>query len=55
MAQLVECSTLDFGLDHCLAVPEFGPHIGLHADSVEPAWESLLLSAPPLLAISLNK
>ena len=46
VTQLVECRTLDFGSGH-----EIEPHVGLCADSVEPAWDSpsFSLSAPPLL------
>ena len=35
---------------------EFEPHIGLHGDSAEPAWDSLSpsLSAPPPLALSVS-
>ena len=35
--------TLDFGSGHDLAVCEFEPHVGLDADSSEPAWDSLSL------------
>ena len=49
---------LDFGSCHDLKVREFEPHMGLCADSAEPAWDSLsfFLSAPlPLvLACSLS-
>ena len=49
VAQPVEC--LSSG--HNLTVGEFKPHVGLCADSAEPAWDSLppslSLSAPPLL------
>ena len=57
MAQLVKCLTLDFSSGHDLMVCEFKPHIGLCADSVAPAWDSLSpsLSAPPMLAPSLSK
>ena len=47
MAQSVEHPTLDFGSGHGLMVCEFEPHVGLCADSGEPAWDSL--SAPLLL------
>ena len=35
---------------------EIEPHVRLHADSAEPAWDSLSpsLSAPPLLTFSLS-
>ena len=61
MAQLVECLTLDLGSGHGLTVCEIKPHVGLCADSVEPAWDSLSLSvsAPPLharaLSLKINK
>ena len=56
MAQLVECLTLDFGSGLDLMVLETGPHIGLCANSMEPAWDSLSpsLSASPLLSLSLS-
>ena len=52
MAQLVKRLTLDFGSGRKCTVHEFEPHIGLCADSVELAWDSL--SAPPLLSLSLS-
>ena len=55
MAQLVKCPALDFGSGYGLRVHEFKLSVGLHANSVEPARDSLSpsLSAPPLLAFSL--
>ena len=52
VARLVECLTFDFSSGHDLMVHECKPLMGLCADSVEPAWDSLFLSlsAPPLLA-----
>ena len=47
MAQLFKCLTLGFGSGHDLMVHEFKPHIGLYADSVEPAWDPLSLSLCP--------
>ena len=44
VAQWVKRLTLDFGSGHDLTVPEFKPHVGLNADSAEPAWDSLSLS-----------
>ena len=41
MALLVKRPTLDFRLGHDLTLHEIDPHIGLCADSVEPAWDSL--------------
>ena len=48
------CSTLGFGSGHDLVVCGFKPHIGLCADGAEPAWDSLSLSAPPLLVLSFS-
>ena len=55
-AQLVKCPTLGFGSGHDLWFREFEPHIGVHADIVEPARDSLSpsLSAPPPLMLSLS-
>ena len=49
MAQSVKHPTLVFGSGHDLTVREFEPRIGLLADSVGRAWDSLSppLSAPP--------
>ena len=44
VAQSAKCPILGFGLGHDLAVREFEPRVGLLADSVEPAWDSLSLS-----------
>ena len=46
VAQLVKCLTLDFGSGHDLTVCEIRPHLGLCADSTEPAWDSFCLSLP---------
>ena len=57
VAQLVERPTLDFGSGHDLTVHGFEPHVGLCADSVEPAWKlslSLSLSAPAPLVCTLS-
>ena len=48
MAQLVEHLTLDFGSGHDLVVREIEPCVGLSADCVDPAWNSL----PPSLCPS---
>ena len=55
-AQLVKHLTLDFGSGHGLCVREFEPHVGVPADSAEPAWDSLSpsLSARLLLSLSLK-
>ena len=51
LAQLVKHLTLDFGSGHDLTVRESEPHIGLCADSRDPAGDSLSpsLSALPRL------
>ena len=54
MSQQVKQLTLDFSSGHDLMVREFEPHIGLHTDSAEPAWDSLSLSASPVLSVSLQ-
>ena len=41
MAQLVKLLTLDFSSGHGLMVCETEPHVGLCADSIGPAWDSL--------------
>ena len=48
--QLVKYLTLGFGSGHDLTVRGFEPHIGLCADSVEPAWDSQF----PSLSLSLS-
>ena len=56
--QSVKHPTLGFSSGHDLTVHELDLPVGLHADSVEPAWDSLslplfpFLSAPPLLTFS---
>ena len=47
VAQGVKCLTLDFSSGHDLTVCEFEPCIGLYADRVDPAWDSLSLSLCP--------
>ena len=59
MARWVELQTLDFCSGHGLAVCELEPPVGLLAESVEPAWNSLSLSLslsvlPPTCACSLS-
>ena len=54
MAQSVKCPTLGFGVGYDRMVSRIEPHVGLSGDSVEPIWDSLFLSAPPLLALSLK-
>ena len=55
-ARSVKSPTLDFGSGHDLTVREFKPHVGLGADSMEPASDSLFpsLSAPLTLVLSLS-
>ena len=54
MAQLLRHLTLDFDSGHDLTIHEIQPHVGLCADSTEPALDSLSpsLSAPLPLAFS---
>ena len=47
VAHLVKCPTLDFGSGHHLMVHGFKPCLGLCADSVEAAWDSLSPSLCP--------
>ena len=46
----------DFSSGHDITVRGFEPHVRLHPDSGEPAWNSFSpsLSAPPLLALLLS-
>ena len=46
VAQSVEHPTVDLGSGHDLTACGFEPHIRLCVDSMEPAWDSLLLSLP---------
>ena len=56
MAQLVKSPTVDFGSAHDLTIGEIEPHVGLHADSAEPAWDSLSHSLCPSPTLSkINK
>ena len=52
-AQSVKHLTLDFVSGHDLKVCEFEPHLRLHADSMEPAYDSLSLSISLLLSLPL--
>ena len=52
VAQSVERPTLDFGSGRDLTVCEFEPRVGLCADSVERAWDSLSVSL--CLSVSLS-
>ena len=40
---MVKPLTFDFGSGHDLTVGEFESYIGIYADSMEPAWDSLSL------------
>ena len=58
MAQLVERLTLDFDSGHALMVRGIEPRVGLCANSMEPAWDSLSLPLPALVymcALPLSK
>ena len=51
VAHSVERLTLDFSSGHDLIAREIEPHVGLCADSTEPAWDSLSSSfTVPVLA-----
>ena len=50
---MVKSQTLDLGSGHDLTVHGIKSHVGLCADIAETAWDSLPLSAPSLLALSL--
>ena len=58
MAQAVKHLTLAVGSCHHLMVHELEPHVGLCADSVEPAWDalspSLSLCPSPARSLSLK-
>ena len=58
MAQSVKHPTLDFGSDPELTVDGIEPPVGLCADSIESAWDSLSLplsALPCSHALSLSK
>ena len=52
-AQSAERPTLGFSSVHDFTVCGFKPHIGIHADSAGPAWDSLSPSLCPSLARTL--
>ena len=54
MAQLAKRPALDLSSGHDLPVGEFEPCIGLCAQGLEPAWDSLSLPLPRLLSLSLK-
>ena len=54
VAQSAKHPTLDFSSGHDLTVSEFNPCIRPHADSVEPASDSLSAPPPLMLALSLS-
>ena len=59
MAQSVKRPTLAFGSGHDLTVCEFEHRVGLCAESMDPAWDSLSLSlslpSSSALSFSLSK
>ena len=62
VAQSVKPPILGFSSGHDLTVRESEPHIRLHSDSTEPAWDSLspslsasYLLPSPSLSLSQNK
>ena len=55
MTESVKCLTLDFGSGHDLMVCRFELHVGLCADSVEPAWDSFCLSPAHSLSFKIKK
>ena len=48
VALSVKCPTLGFSSGHDVTGHGFEPHVGLWVDSMEPAWDSLPLSALPV-------
>ena len=54
MVQSVKRPTRGFGSGDDLMVPEFEPGVGLCADSMEPAWDSVSLPLCPSPAHSLS-
>ena len=60
MAQSVEHLSPDLGSGHDLMFCGIEPHVGIHADSTEPAWDSLSPSFSALpslhsLPLKINK
>ena len=57
VARSIKWATLGFGSGHDLQVREFRPCVGLSADSMEPAWDSLslFLCCSPSLPLKINK
>ena len=51
---MVKHPTVGFGPGHDLMVLEIEVRIGLYADSMEPAWDSLALSVCPSPACALS-
>ena len=52
---LIKPQTFDFGSDHDFTGPEVESCVGLCADSMEPAWDSLSLPLPCSCSVSLSK
>ena len=57
VARSIKWATLGFGSGHDPRVLEFRPCVGLSADSMEPAWDSLslFLCCSPSLPLKINK
>ena len=55
MARSGKRLTLDLSSGHDLTVCEFEPRVGLCADSVEPAWDSVSSSLYPSPALSFSQ
>ena len=55
MAQSGKHLSLDLGSAHALTVRGIEPHVGLHDDSTEPAWDSLSPSLSAPLPLSQSK
>ena len=55
VAQSVEHLTLDLSSGRDLAFGGIEPHIGLRADSMEPAWDSLSLTCSHTFSLKINK
>ena len=51
VAQLNKLPTLDFGSGHDLTACEIKPNVRFHADTTEPAWDSLFSSLSLLLPL----
>ena len=54
MAQSIKRPTLGFSSGHELMVCGFKPHVGLHTDSAQPAWDALSIPLSVLLLLVLS-